>query len=74
MLILVVLVIRKGALKSSNALMALIYAFITLSMVEITFRRLFFAVLAMVAFAWNSLYDTDKYDKMEDNLMNFDYL
>lgn len=53
MLFVVVFAIKKGAKKTHTAWLGLLFAFITMSMVEITFRRMFFVVLAFVAFGWN---------------------
>ena len=59
MMTLVVLAVKKGHGKSSQAFMSLLYVLITLSMVEITFRRLFFVVIAMVAFLWDDYFYED---------------
>lgn len=53
MLVLLVMSIRNGAGKSNRAFSALLFVYIILSMVEITFRQEFFVTMALIAFGWN---------------------
>lgn len=54
MVILLVIAMKKGGRKSSPAILALLFSFITISSVEITLRLLFCASIALVAFSWET--------------------